>query len=70
MLAELRQLTAGPELGGRVCFTGQLRNPFTVLDQADCFVLPSTTKVIRWRWQRRDNLASRSYWRASPRRRR
>ena len=42
MLAELRQLTAGPELGGRVCFTGQLRNPFTVLDQADCFVLPST----------------------------
>ena len=38
---ELRQLADRPELAGRVCFTGHLRNPFTVLARADCFVLPS-----------------------------
>lgn len=40
--AELRQLVARPELAGRVCFTGWLPNPFTVLGRGDCFVLPST----------------------------
>ena len=38
---ELRQLAARLGLTGRVCFTGYLRNPFTVLGRCDCFVLPS-----------------------------
>lgn len=38
---ELKQLAARPDLAGRVCFTGHLRNPFTVLSRCDCFVLPS-----------------------------
>ncbi len=38
----VRQHTdAAADLRGRVCFTGHLRNPFTVLARADCFVLPS-----------------------------
>ena len=39
--AELKRLAARPDLAARVCFTGHLRNPFTVLARADCFVLPS-----------------------------
>ena len=38
---DLKQLAARPDLAARVCFTGHLRNPFTVLGRCDCFVLPS-----------------------------
>ena len=38
---ELRKVADRPDLTTRVCFTGYLPNPFTVLSQADCYVLPS-----------------------------
>lgn len=38
---DLKQRAARPDLSARVCFTGHLRNPFTVLGRSDCFVLPS-----------------------------
>ena len=59
---KLRKQITKLKLTGKVILTGNISNPFALLADCDCFVLPSFTKVSPWYcWRRARRICLLSY---------